>query len=95
MSRTLTFIYPKSPEEVVVHCRGSNLPEEAEVLTIHSDPDPNVFATYCCFEYWLWSKGVWWNFKLILKLKSNLKLDIQSRGSVRYMIVVSIVVLVL
>ena len=53
ISRTLTFIYSKYPEEVVVHCRGSNSPEKAEVLTLYSDPDPNVFATYCCFEYWL------------------------------------------
>ena len=34
MSRTLTFIYSKSPEELVVHCRGSNLPEEAEVTMV-------------------------------------------------------------
>ena len=82
MSRTLTFTYSKSPEEVGVHCKCSNLTEEAEVTTIHSDPDPNVVAIYGCFEHWLRSKGVWFNFKLYLKLKSNIKLDIQSRGSV-------------
>ena len=95
MLRTLTFIYSKSPEEAGVHCKCSNFPEEAKVLIMHPNPDPNDVVMYGCFEHWLWNKCVWLNYTLILKLKSNLKLDIRSRGSVRHMTVVSIVVFVL
>ena len=82
MLRTLTFIYSKSPEEAGVHCKCSNFPEEAKVLIMHPNPDPNDVVMYGCFEHWLWNKCVWLNYTLILKLKSNLKLYIRSRGRV-------------